>query len=62
MATANNHRVVTVIDIECPACGRTRPVRKERIGAYRCTACGNEFDHGDVDPVDQSRGSEPDGR
>ena len=47
---------MTVIDIACPSCGRTGPVRKVRIGAYRCAECGHEFDHTDVDPVEQSEG------
>ena len=45
---------VTVIDIACPSCGSTGSVRKVRIGTYRCTSCGHEFDHTDVDPLGQS--------
>jgi|GEM_PF-1791257 len=45
---------VSVIDISCPECGSTGSVRKERIGTYRCTECGFEFDHEDLDPVEQS--------
>ena len=45
---------VSVIDIACPDCGRTGSVRKERIGTYRCAECGHEFDHSDLDPVEQS--------
>jgi rubredoxin len=51
---------VSVIDISCPACGRIDSVRKERLGSYRCTECGHEFDHEELDPVEQSK--QADGR
>ena len=47
---------MTVIDIACPECGATGSVRKERIGTYVCTDCGYEFDHTDIDPIEQSEG------
>lgn len=54
MTTCRQPGGVTVIDIACPACGRSDSTRKERIGTYTCTACGHEFDHGDLDVVEQS--------
>jgi ribosomal protein L37AE/L43A len=42
--------VTAVIDISCPACGRTDAVRKEGLGTYRCGACGEEFDQSAVEP------------
>ena len=56
MTHSRHVRVVSVIDIACPACGRTGSVRKVRIGTYRCDDCGHEFDHSDLDPVEQSEG------
>jgi DNA-directed RNA polymerase subunit RPC12/RpoP len=47
---------VSVIDIACPDCGDVGSVQKERIGTYRCGECGHEFDHTDLDPVEQSEG------
>lgn len=47
---------MNVIDIGCPSCGNTGSVRKERIGTYRCTECGHEFDHTELDPLEQSEG------
>lgn len=56
MAEPGLRPAVTVIDISCPSCGSTDAVRKERIGTYRCDACGHEFEHGDLDPLEQSEG------
>lgn len=39
-----------VVDIACPRCGRKDAVRKVRIGQYRCSECGLEFDQEDVRP------------
>ncbi|MFB6142058.1 MAG: hypothetical protein ABEJ30_01800 [Halorientalis sp.] len=39
-----------LVDISCPACERTLPVRKVSIGRYRCGECGHEFTHDDVRP------------
>lgn len=38
------------IDIACPNCGSTEPVRKLALDRYRCTACGTEFSPEDVLP------------
>ncbi|MFB6084199.1 MAG: hypothetical protein ABEJ94_08145 [Halorientalis sp.] len=40
-----------LVDITCPSCGRTRPVRKIAIGTYRCGDCDREFTEADVRPV-----------
>ncbi|WP_424019234.1 hypothetical protein ACOZ4N_07110 [Halorientalis pallida] len=40
-----------LVDIACPSCGRTRPVRKVAIGTYRCGDCGREFTEADIDPT-----------
>ncbi|MFB6173719.1 MAG: hypothetical protein ABEI39_03675 [Halobacteriales archaeon] len=37
-----------VLDISCPECGQSEPVRKVGLATYRCTECGIEFDHEDV--------------
>ncbi|MEE6211461.1 hypothetical protein U3A55_15040 [Salarchaeum sp. III] len=39
---------MTVLDIECPDCGRVESVRKAGIGEYRCTECGREFSRADL--------------
>jgi transposase-like protein len=38
------------VDISCPSCDRTGPVRKVGIGAYRCAECEREFTRDDVVP------------
>lgn len=40
--------MTTVHDIACPACDDTRPVVKEGLDAYRCTACDRHFSIGDI--------------
>jgi len=42
--------VTAVIDIACPGCGRTAPVRKEGLATYRCVECDREFDQAAVEP------------
>jgi ribosomal protein L37AE/L43A len=42
--------VTAVIDISCPACGRTDTVRKEGLATHRCGACGEAFDQSAVEP------------
>jgi DNA-directed RNA polymerase subunit RPC12/RpoP len=42
--------MTVVVDIECPYCGRTGPVRKERIATYRCDDCGTEFGREEIEP------------
>ncbi|WP_256465437.1 hypothetical protein [Halorientalis marina] len=39
-----------LVDIDCPDCGRSEPVRKVGIGTYRCGECGREFTESDVLP------------
>jgi len=39
-----------LVDIECPDCELTKPVRKVGIGTYRCGRCGREFTGSDVVP------------
>jgi len=40
--------MTVLVDIGCPACGRTEPVRKVGIGTYRCVDCGREFTEAEV--------------
>jgi tRNA(Ile2) C34 agmatinyltransferase TiaS len=40
--------MTVLVDIGCPDCGRTEPVRKVGIGRYRCDECGSEFTESDV--------------
>ncbi|WP_255473794.1 hypothetical protein [Salarchaeum sp. JOR-1] len=39
---------MTVLDIECPDCGRVESVRKEGLGRYECAECGREFSRADL--------------
>jgi len=39
-----------LVDIGCPDCGRTRPVRKVAIGTYRCAECDREFTQSEAVP------------
>ncbi|MGB9986281.1 hypothetical protein [Salarchaeum japonicum] len=39
---------MTVVDIECPDCGRVASVQKNGIGQYRCGECGREFSRDDL--------------
>lgn len=38
-----------LVDISCPECGQTEPVRKLKIGQYRCTDCELDFTQTDID-------------
>lgn len=58
MGSSGQPPPMTVIDIDCPGCGRSDSVRKAGIGAYRCTACDREFDHEAIDPVEQTGGED----
>ena len=42
--------VTAVIDISCPACGRTDAVRTEGLGEYHCGECGEAFDGSAIGP------------
>jgi transposase-like protein len=37
--------VTAVVDISCPNCDRTEPVRKRDLDHYYCADCGTEFGH-----------------
>lgn len=37
-----------VVDISCPSCGLSDPVRKEQLDTYRCSNCGHVFSPEDV--------------
>ncbi len=41
--------MTVLVDISCPECGLTEPVRKLQIGRYRCAECGFEFTQDDID-------------
>ena len=38
-----------LIDISCPSCHRSDTVQKHGLGSYRCTECGHEFEHTDLE-------------
>jgi predicted nucleic acid-binding Zn-ribbon protein len=40
--------MTVLVDIGCPDCGRTEPVRKVGIGRYRCEECGRVFTESEV--------------
>jgi len=42
--------MTVVVDIACPKCGETDPVRKEGLGTYRCIECDHTFSQTDVEP------------
>jgi len=42
--------MTVVVDIACPKCGETDPVRKEGLGTYRCLECDHTFSQTDVEP------------
>jgi transposase-like protein len=44
--------MTVLVDIGCPDCGRTEPVRKVGIGRYRCGECGREFTESEVRAAD----------
>jgi transposase-like protein len=37
--------MTAVVDIGCPECRRTEPVRKRGIDRYHCTDCDVTFSH-----------------
>lgn len=43
-------RMTVLVDIDCPDCGRSRPVEKIALGRYGCDDCGIEFSQEDVLP------------
>lgn len=40
-----------LVDIQCPDCGRKRPVRKRGLGRYYCADCDREFTREEVASV-----------
>ncbi len=42
--------MTVVVDISCPKCGQTDPVRKESLATYRCIDCDHSFSQTDVEP------------
>lgn len=46
--TVDRWQMTLLVDIGCPECGRTGPVRKVDIGVYRCADCDREFTQADL--------------